>query len=123
MLKLSSKTIINYSPNFDPIKRSAKDIKFIVFHYTGMRSETGSINRLTDKNSKVSCHYLIKYNGEIIQIVPDLYIAWHAGISSWKKDREVRVASENIVNMINGIVSQSKRGSFPFVQLHHTRVR
>tara|TARA_B100000945_G_scaffold115848_1_gene92027 strand:- start:3204 stop:3854 length:651 start_codon:yes stop_codon:yes gene_type:complete len=36
----------------------------------------------------------------------------------WKKDREVRVASENIVSMISGIVSQSKRGSFPFVQFN-----
>ena len=34
----------------------------------------------------MSCHYFIKSNGEIIKIVPDLYVAWHAGISSWKKD-------------------------------------
>jgi len=27
---------------------------------------------------------LIKNNGEIITLVPDLYVAWHAGISSWK---------------------------------------
>ena len=36
----------------------------------------------------------------------------------WRKDREVRVASENIASMISGIVSQSKRGSFPFVQFN-----
>ena len=51
-----------------------------------MKSENAAIKRLTNKNSKVSCHYFIKNNGEIIKIVPDLYIAWHAGISSWKKD-------------------------------------
>ena len=44
-----------------------------------------AIKRLTKNNSNVSCHYLIKKDGEIIQIVPDLYIAWHAGISFWKK--------------------------------------
>jgi N-acetylmuramoyl-L-alanine amidase len=33
----------------------------------------------------VSCHYLIKNNGEIVVMVPDLYEAWHAGSkSSWK---------------------------------------
>jgi len=36
----------------------------------------------------------------------------------WKKDREVRIAAENIASMISGIVSQSKRGSFPFVQFN-----
>ena len=80
------KMTINYSPNFNSSKRRGSDIKYIIFHYTGMKSENGAIKRLTDKNSKVSCHYLIKSNGKIIQMVPDLYVAWHAGISSWKKD-------------------------------------
>ena len=85
MSKLSLHTIINYSPNFDPIKRKPKDIKFIIFHYTGMKSEKDATSRLIDINSKVSSHYLIKNNGKIIKLVPDLYVAWHAGISSWKE--------------------------------------
>ena len=78
-------TTLNYSPNFDLKKRKAKDIKFIIFHYTGMKNEKQAITKLTDSNSKVSSHYLIKNNGEIITLVPDLYVAWHAGISNWKK--------------------------------------
>ena len=74
----------NYSPNFNPKKRNSKKIKFIIFHYTGMKSESGALKRLTDIQSQVSSHYLIKNNGEIIKIVPDLFIAWHAGESSWK---------------------------------------
>ena len=27
---------------------------------------------------------LYKKNGQILNLVPDLYIAWHAGVSSWK---------------------------------------
>ena len=77
-------TTINYSINFDKRKRKPKDIKFIIFHYTGMKKEYEAIRRLTTERSKVSCHYFIKKNGEIINLVPDLYIAWHAGISSWK---------------------------------------
>ena len=78
------KTIFNYSPNFNPKKRKPKKIKFIIFHYTGMKNESDALNRLTDIQSEVSSHYLIKNNGEIIKLVPDLYIAWHAGKSSWK---------------------------------------
>ena len=50
-----------------------------------MKSEKKAIDRLRNKNSKVSCHYFIKRNGTIINLVPDKYIAWHAGVSYWKK--------------------------------------
>jgi len=49
-----------------------------------MKKESDVINRLTKIQSEVSSHYLIKNNGEIVTLVPDLYIAWHAGKSSWK---------------------------------------
>ena len=81
---MSIKTTLNYSPNFDLKKRVKKEIRFLIFHYTGMKNEKLAINRLTNSKSKVSSHYLIKNNGEIIILVPDLYIAWHAGFSSWK---------------------------------------
>ena len=80
------KTSLNYSPNFSTSARNKKKIKYIVYHYTGMRSENKAIKRLTDLNSNVSCHYFIKRNGEIILMVPELYEAWHAGKSKWKKD-------------------------------------
>ena len=75
-----------YSPNFDSIKRSKKNIKYLIFHYTGMKNDKSALNKLIKFNSKVSCHYYIDKNGKLIQIVPDLYIAWHAGISYWKKE-------------------------------------
>ena len=96
MQKNVEKMSIFYSPNFDILKRSSSKIKYIIFHYTGMISENAAIRRLTNKSSKVSCHYFIKKNGEIINIVPDLYIAWHAGISSWKKDKSLNSNSIGI---------------------------
>ena len=74
-----------YSPNFSLPKRTKKKIKFIIIHYTGMKKENLAIKRLCDYKSKVSAHYFIKKNGEIFNLVPDLYISWHAGISNWKK--------------------------------------
>ena len=89
-------TTLNYSPNFDLKKRKVKDIKFVVFHYTGMQSEKQAIKRLTDSDSKVSCHYLIKNDGKILNLVPDLYVAWHAGISNWKKYKYLNMNSIGI---------------------------
>ena len=77
------KTTLNYSPNFNSKKRNSKKIKFIIFHYTGMKKESEAISRLCNIQSEVSCHYLIKKSGEIITMVPDFYNAWHAGKSSW----------------------------------------
>ena len=75
----------NYSPNFNLPKRSKKNIKFIILHYTGMKNESLAIKRLCDPRTNVSSHYFIKRNGNIMRLVPDLYEAWHAGKSSWKK--------------------------------------
>ncbi len=77
-------TTANYSQNFDTPKRSKKKIKFIIIHYTGMKKESSALTRLIDPKTKVSSHYYIKNNGNIIKLVPDLYEAWHAGVSSWK---------------------------------------
>ena len=84
---MNFKSNINYSPNFDEKKRVARKIKFLIYHYTGMKTDKKAIRRLTDFNSKVSCHYYIDKNGNLIQMVPDLYIAWHAGKSNWKSDK------------------------------------
>ena len=96
MPKLKMNTTLNYSPNFDVKKRRVKEVKFIIFHYTGMKKENQAITRLTNSKSKVSSHYLIKNNGEILTLVPDLYVAWHAGISSWKNYKSINKYSIGI---------------------------
>jgi len=93
---MALKTILNYSPNFNPKKRPSKQIKFIIFHYTGMKSESIALERLTDIQSEVSCHYLIKNNGEIVKMVPDSYTAWHAGESFWKNYKSLNQNSIGI---------------------------
>ena len=86
----------NFSPNFDLKKRKKTNIYFIIFHYTGMKNEKEAINRLTSSKSKVSSHYFIKKNGEILNLVPDLYTAWHAGVSSWGNYRSLNKYSIGI---------------------------
>ena len=77
-----------YSQNFDHIKRK-KNIKFLVFHYTGMKTEKSALDRLSNDKHKVSCHYFIKKNGSIINLVPDLYVSWHAWNFSLEKSQKV----------------------------------
>ena len=93
---MALKTTLYYSPNFNPKKRTHKKIKFIIFHYTGMKKESEAINRLTNIQSEVSSHYLIKNNGNILTLVPDLYEAWHAGKSSWKNYKSLNQISIGI---------------------------
>jgi len=86
----------NYSPNFSKVKRPKNQIKFIIIHYTGMKKESVAIKRLCDQKSKVSAHYFIKRNGNILRLVPDLYEAWHAGKSNWKKFKSLNKNSIGI---------------------------
>ena len=86
----------NYSPNFYLKKRDKNKIKYLVYHYTGMKSDKVAIKKLTNINSNVSCHYYITKYGRLIQMVPDLYIAWHAGRSKWGNDNSLNKNSIGI---------------------------
>ena len=61
-----------------------------------MKKESDALNKLTQIQSEVSCHYFIKNNGKIMKLVPDLYIAWHAGKSSWKNYKSLNSNSIGI---------------------------
>ena len=78
------KISLNYSPNFSTTKRKKKNIRFIIIHYTGMQNELSALKRLCDIKAKVSAHYFVKKNGSVLNLVPPIYEAWHAGKSSWK---------------------------------------
>ena len=67
------------SPNYSVRN---KKIEYIIIHFTEMTFD-GALDRLTDAESQLSAHYLIKEDGEIFQLVADDNIAWHAGKSSW----------------------------------------
>ena len=93
---MSINTTLNYSPNFDLMKRKSKQIKFIIFHYTGMKSEKKAIQRLTNIKSKVSSHYLISKKGQIYNLVSEKNRAWHAGKSYWKGYKDINSSSIGI---------------------------
>jgi len=81
------------SPNWD--ERSLP-VSMVVLHYTGMADAAVAIERLCDPTSKVSCHYLIAEDGEIVRMVPEEKRAWHAGKSYWRGIEDVNSASIGI---------------------------
>ena len=93
MPKNVEKMTLNYSPNFDYRKRNKNEIKYLIFHYTGMKNDKLAIRKLTSLNSNVSCHYYITRSGKLIRMIPDLYIAWHAGESNWRNDKSLNYNS------------------------------
>ena len=96
MQKIVEKMTINYSPNFNLEKRGKNKIKYLIYHYTGMKNDKSAIKRLTSFNSNVSCHYYITSSGKLIQMVPDLYVAWHAGKSNWANHKSLNYNSIGI---------------------------
>ena len=69
------------SPNFDERDRP---VSLIVLHYTGMTDAAAAIQRLRDPEAKVSCHYLVAEDGQVLRMVAEEKRAWHAGRSYWR---------------------------------------
>ena len=81
------------SPNFDERKLP---VSMIVLHYTGMPDAEGALARLTSPEAKVSAHYFVTEEGEVIQLVDEEMRAWHAGKSYWRGITDVNSASVGI---------------------------
>ena len=113
--KIGLNLTANYSINFSLPKRHKRSIKYIIIHYTGMKKEAAAIRKLCDHNSKVSSHYFIKDNGQVLCLVPDLFVAWHAGQSDWRKNRLLNKYSIGIE--INNPGHDYKYKNFSFKQI------
>jgi N-acetylmuramoyl-L-alanine amidase len=81
------------SPNFD--ERTA-DVSMLVLHYTGMQDGALAISRLADAEAKVSAHYVVAEDGQIVRMVDEDKRAWHAGKSYWRGITDVNSASVGI---------------------------
>lgn len=81
------------SPNFD---ERAAPISMLVLHYTGMQDAASAIARLTDPEAKVSAHYLVAEDGQVVRMVPEEKRAWHAGKSRWRGVDDINSVSVGI---------------------------
>ena len=83
------------SPNFDERTGLARP-DMIILHYTGMQFAHEAVHRLCDPKARVSSHYVVMDNGSIVQLVPEVKRAWHAGVSSWGGDTDINSRSIGI---------------------------
>jgi N-acetylmuramoyl-L-alanine amidase len=81
------------SPNFD---ERTLPISMVVVHYTGMPDAESAIARLADAEAKVSAHYVVCEDGQILRMVNEEQRAWHAGRSYWRGISDVNSASVGI---------------------------
>ena len=81
------------SPNFD---ERDKPVSILVLHYTGMKDAASAIAWLRNPESKVSCHYLVAEDGQILRMVPEEKRAWHAGRSYWRGNQNINGMSIGI---------------------------
>lgn len=82
------------SPNFND--RKTAGVRFVVIHYTGMKTRDEALKRLCDEGAQVSAHYLIDEDGTVFCLVAEEQRAWHAGVSFWRGERDLNSASLGI---------------------------
>jgi N-acetylmuramoyl-L-alanine amidase len=83
------------SPNHGE-RKDRRQPDLLLLHYTGMETALGALDWLTRGESQVSSHYFVFENGRIVQLVPEVRRAWHAGNSFWKGETDINSASIGI---------------------------
>ena len=81
------------SPNFD---ERDQPVSMVVLHYTGMKDGPSAIARLRDPQARVSAHYVLAEDGEVLRLVAEDKRAWHAGRSWWRGMTGVNACSVGI---------------------------
>ncbi|MEI6520134.1 MAG: N-acetylmuramoyl-L-alanine amidase [bacterium] len=81
------------SPNCRKV--SGREVRMIVLHGTGGGFES-ALRWLISPKSRVSAHFLVSREGEVVQMVPVSDIAWHAGRAYWHGLRDINKISIGI---------------------------
>ncbi|HSW75721.1 MAG TPA: N-acetylmuramoyl-L-alanine amidase [Candidatus Saccharimonadales bacterium] len=69
---------------------------YIILHYTAMCTFSGAVKFFQKPDTKVSAHYVVGPQGEIVEMVDPELQAAHAGVSSWKDKEGLNVHSIGI---------------------------
>lgn len=100
------------SPNFKA-STLARGISCVVIHATATAGVQSPRDWLCNPASKVSAHYLIDREGNVLHLVRESNIAWHAGESEWKGRANVNAFSVGL-ELVN---SNDGKQPWPDVQV------
>ena len=86
-----------------PIIRNGKiltnEMKFIILHHTGSTAWYKNIVKFLLRSDYLSVHYVVGRNGEIVQMLEDNWLGYHAGVSEWSvKENAVKTTRYNDLN-------------------------
>jgi len=81
-----------HSPNCRPFL----DPRYIILHWTAGGPGHTSVDWCKNPESNVSYHFVICRNGDVVQMVSLDNVAWHAGKSEWKGQKDLNKNSIGI---------------------------
>ena len=96
------------SPNFGE-RNGGRAPDMILLHYTGMPDVQGAVRQLCTAGSEVSAHYIVLEDGRIVQCVPEVNRAWHAGVSSWAGEQDINSCSIGIEIVNRGHLRNTRK--------------
>jgi N-acetylmuramoyl-L-alanine amidase len=106
------RTGINKSANWaSAIHYDNRKPNYIIIHHTSQNSTAQTVRTFQLAHTKVSSHYVIGRDGQVIQMLNDYERAWHAGKSKWGSVTDMNSASIGIELDNNG------RDPFPESQI------
>lgn len=85
---------------------------YVIIHHTSQNSTAQTVRTFQLAHTKVSSHYVIGRDGQVIQMLNDYDRAWHAGKSKWGSITDMNSVSLGIELDNNG------REPFPEVQIN-----
>lgn len=110
------------STKYFPAKSQNERIRFLILHYTALNYKK-SISSLQKNN--VSAHYLIPNDesDSIELLVAENKRAWHAGISTWKKNKNLNDISIGIEITNQGfIIQNNKKIFFDYTETQYKKI-
>ena len=99
--------------NYAHVRRKGSAIRVVVVHVTES-SFASTVAWFRNPRSGVSAHYVVGRDGQIVQMVPDDEIAWHAG-NHWYNAHSIGVEDEGIVEVPGTFTDVEYRASASLV--------
>lgn len=88
-------------PNYNVRRKNKIDV--VVIHAARQKNAKDLIDLLIER--ELSAHYVVDEKGEVYNLVPEKYRAWHAGAGSWNGETEINSNSIGI-ELCNGLFGE-----------------
>ncbi|WP_225555032.1 N-acetylmuramoyl-L-alanine amidase [Sphingobacterium bovistauri] len=97
------RTGINKNSNWaSAIHYDNRKPNYVIIHHTSQNSTAQTVRTFQLEHTKVSSHYVIGRDGQVIQMLNDYDRAWHAGRSKWGSNTDINSVSLGIELDNNG---------------------